>query len=67
MAYKNANEEVKVSDSPRLQMVTLKGSNVAVCAVKGNFDDAQNAAKAIFESPSAGVEYPRLCLQGKRR
>ncbi|MBF0911674.1 MAG: threonine synthase [Atopobiaceae bacterium] len=40
--------EGKVSDIQRMQMVTQKGSNVIVCAVKGNFDDAQNAAKAIF-------------------
>jgi threonine synthase len=25
----------------RAQMVTQEGSNVAVCAVRGNFDDAQ--------------------------
>lgn len=32
----------------KLQMVTQEGSNVAVCAVKGNFDDAQSAVKKIF-------------------
>ncbi len=38
----------KVSDVQRLQMVTQRGSNVAVCAVEGNFDDAQTEVKAIF-------------------
>ena len=32
----------------KLQMVTQEGENVAVCAVKGNFDDAQSAVKSIF-------------------
>ena len=37
-----------VSKIQRLQMVTQQGGNVAVVAVKGNFDDAQNGVKAIF-------------------
>ena len=30
------------------QMVTQEGNNTAVCSIKGNFDDAQNGVKAIF-------------------
>ncbi len=37
-----------VSPAQRLQMVTQKGSNVHVCAVKGNFDDTQTGVKALF-------------------
>ena len=37
-----------VSDIQRLQMVTQEGNNVAVVAVKGNFDDAQSGVKDIF-------------------
>ena len=37
-----------VSRIQRLQMVTQQGGNVAVTAVKGNFDDAQSGVKAIF-------------------
>lgn len=37
-----------VSRIQRLQMVTQQGNNVNVTAVKGNFDDAQNGVKAIF-------------------
>ena len=37
-----------VSDVQRLQMVTQAGGNVGVCAVKGNFDDAQTGVKQIF-------------------
>ncbi len=37
-----------VSDVQRLQMVTQQGNNVGVCAVQGNFDDAQTGVKQIF-------------------
>lgn len=40
--------EGKVSQVQELQMSTQAGSNVNVCAVKGNFDDAQSAVKRIF-------------------
>ena len=36
------------SEIQRLQMVTQEGSNVAVYAVKGNFDDAQTGVKRVF-------------------
>lgn len=37
-----------VSDVQKLQMRTQGGNNVSVCAVEGNFDDAQSGVKAIF-------------------
>ena len=37
-----------VSEIQRLQMVTQEGQNVGVCAVEGNFDDAQSGVKRIF-------------------
>ena len=37
-----------VSAMQKLQMVTQKGGNVAICAIEGNFDDAQNGVKKIF-------------------
>ena len=37
-----------VSDVQKLQMRTQSGANVSVCAVEGNFDDAQSGVKAIF-------------------
>ncbi len=40
--------EGNVSDIQRLQMLTQEGSNVAVCAVRGTFDDAQTEVKRIF-------------------
>ena len=49
-----------VSAVQRAQMVTQQGSNVRVCAVKGNFDDAQTGVKNIFAACAGG----RL-LEGK--
>ena len=37
-----------VSQVQRAQMVTQEGENVTVCAVEGNFDDAQTGVKNIF-------------------
>ncbi len=37
-----------VSKVQKLQMATQEGNNVTVCAIKGNFDDAQNGVKKIF-------------------
>ncbi len=37
-----------VSQVQRAQMVTQEGSNVAVCAIYGNFDDAQTGVKNVF-------------------
>ena len=37
-----------VSKVQRAQMVTQEGNNVSVCAVQGNFDDAQTGVKQIF-------------------
>jgi len=37
-----------VSPMQKLQMVTQEGANVSVCAIKGNFDDAQTGVKSIF-------------------
>ena len=40
-----------VSEIQKLQMVTQEGRNVGVCAVQGNFDDAQSGVKRIFSDP----------------
>jgi len=37
-----------VSDVQKFQMTTQRGENVFVCAVDGNFDDAQTGVKRIF-------------------
>ena len=46
-----------VSQVQRAQMVTQEGNNVAVCAVRGNFDDAQTGVKNIFAA-CQGKELP---------
>ena len=43
-----------VSPVQRAQMVTQEGKNVAVCAVVGNFDDAQTGVKNIFAAAVDG-------------
>ena len=45
-----------VSKIQRLQMVTQSGENVGVCAVKGNFDDAQTGVKKIFGDAEFAAE-----------
>ena len=40
-----------VSNMQKLQMRTQEGENVAVCAIEGNFDDAQTGVKQIFTDP----------------
>ncbi len=42
-----------VSEIQRLQMETQEGGNVAVWAVRGNFDDCQTGVKRIFASENA--------------
>ena len=46
-----------VSKVQRAQMVTQEGNNVTVCAVRGNFDDAQTGVKNIFAA-CQGKELP---------
>ncbi len=41
-----------VSAMQQLQMNTQKGENVYVCAINGNFDDAQTGVKTIFTDES---------------
>lgn len=49
-----------VSKIQRLQMVTQDGSNVNVTAVRGNFDDAQNGVKKIFNDEKIRKELDKL-------
>ena len=46
-----------VSQVQRRQMVSQEGENVTVCAVRGNFDDAQTGVKRIF-SKCQGMGLP---------
>jgi len=41
-----------ISPIQRAQMTTMKGDNVGVCAITGNFDDAQTGVKRIFTGVS---------------
>ena len=45
-----------VSPMQKLQMATQEGANVAVCAIEGNFDDAQTGVKKIFTDPSVAAK-----------
>lgn len=53
--------EGKVSRVQELQMSTQEGANVAVCGVRGNFDNAQTAVKQIFADRELAE---RLATQG---
>lgn len=45
-----------VSPMQKLQMTTQEGGNVGVCAIEGNFDDAQNGVKAIFANKAMAAK-----------
>ncbi|MBE6618427.1 MAG: threonine synthase [Ruminococcaceae bacterium] len=45
-----------VSRAQKLQMTTQEGSNVNVCAISGNFDDAQSGVKKIFANRDFAAE-----------
>lgn len=45
-----------VSRVQKLQMTTQTGANVDVCAIRGNFDDAQTGVKKIFTDPALKAE-----------
>ncbi|MGN0708156.1 MAG: threonine synthase [Faecalibacterium sp.] len=44
------------SEIQRLQMATQEGANVAVYAVRGNFDDAQTGVKRVFGDKNIAAE-----------
>ncbi len=48
-----------VSAMQELQMCTQEGSNVGVCAVEGNFDDAQTGVKRLFSDEELREELSR--------
>jgi threonine synthase len=48
-----------ISEIQRLQMVTQRGSNIGVCGVLGNFDDAQSGVKQIFSDPEINSRLER--------
>ncbi|MGI6256317.1 MAG: threonine synthase [Acutalibacter sp.] len=45
-----------VSPMQKRQMATQEGENVSVCAIEGNFDDAQSSVKKIFTDPQVKTE-----------
>ena len=48
--------EQGVSPMQKLQMCTQEGQNVGVCAIRGNFDDAQSGVKTLFTDPAMQAE-----------
>lgn len=51
-----------VSAMQKLQMTTQQGANVAVCAIEGNFDDAQTGVKNIFSD----ADMQKFLADGKK-
>ena len=51
-----------VSAVQEAQMLTQEGGNVAVCAVKGNFDDCQSAVKQVFSRYAGSAPVPGVRL-----
>ena len=51
-----------VSAVQEAQMLTQEGANVAVCAVKGNFDDCQTAVKQVFSRYADSAPIPGVRL-----
>ncbi len=49
-----------VSEAQRLQMVTQRGDNVDVVAVRGNFDDTQRGVKRIFSDAELAARVAEL-------
>ena len=45
-----------VSRAQKRQMITQEGENVNVCAIRGNFDDAQTGVKRIFADRDLAAE-----------
>ncbi len=45
-----------VSPMQKRQMTTQEGENLSVCAIRGNFDDAQTGVKRIFTDPEILAE-----------
>ena len=45
-----------VSPMQKRQMATQEGDNVSVCAIEGNFDDAQSSVKRIFTDSQVKAE-----------
>ncbi len=52
-----------VSPMQKRQMCTQEGKNVKVCAIKGNFDDAQTGVKTIFGDKELAEQ---MAKEGKR-
>lgn len=49
-----------ISPIQRAQMTTMRGKNLGVCAISGNFDDAQTGVKRIFAEIS-----PDFCRENR--
>ncbi len=52
-----------VSPMQKLQMTTQEGNNVSVCAIEGNFDDAQSGVKKIFTDKEIGAKLAENNMQ----